>query len=174
MNEPVSSPGLDAALQAARQFTGQGQLLQAEQAYQRVLAADAEHPEALNFLGARALALDLVPKAIELLARAARVDPANPQLRKNLGVAYLAADRIDDAREQLQAALELAPDFFAARLYLGHAHERGGDAHAALVHYFAAVSQAQLQGRWRNDEDVIFLHTGGAPALFAYVDQLGL
>jgi L-cysteate sulfo-lyase len=24
------------------------------------------------------------------------------------------------------------------------------------------------QGRWRNDEDVIFIHTGGAPALFAY------
>jgi len=152
MNSSVSSPDVDAVLQAARQFAGQGQLLQAEQAYQRVLAASPEHPEALNFLGARALALELVPQAIELLARAARVDPANPQLRKNLGVAYLAADRIDDAREQLEAALQLAPEFFAARLYLGHVHERRGDAHAALVNYFAAVSQAQLQGRWRNDE----------------------
>jgi L-cysteate sulfo-lyase len=30
------------------------------------------------------------------------------------------------------------------------------------------------QGRWRNDEDVVFLHTGGAPALFAYQSALGI
>jgi L-cysteate sulfo-lyase len=30
------------------------------------------------------------------------------------------------------------------------------------------------QGRWRGDEDVVFIHTGGAPALFAYREVLGL
>ena len=30
------------------------------------------------------------------------------------------------------------------------------------------------QGRWRADEDVVFLHTGGAPALFAYQSALGI
>jgi L-cysteate sulfo-lyase len=30
------------------------------------------------------------------------------------------------------------------------------------------------QGRWGNDEDVVFLHTGGAPALFAYQSALGI
>jgi L-cysteate sulfo-lyase len=30
------------------------------------------------------------------------------------------------------------------------------------------------QGRWCNDEDVIFLHTGGTPALFAYQSALGI
>jgi L-cysteate sulfo-lyase len=30
------------------------------------------------------------------------------------------------------------------------------------------------KGRWRKDEDVIFLHTGGAPALFAYQSALGI
>jgi L-cysteate sulfo-lyase len=29
-------------------------------------------------------------------------------------------------------------------------------------------------GRWQRDEDVIFLHTGGAPALFAYQSALGI
>jgi len=29
------------------------------------------------------------------------------------------------------------------------------------------------QGRWRKDEDIVFLHTGGAPALFAYQSALG-
>jgi L-cysteate sulfo-lyase len=30
------------------------------------------------------------------------------------------------------------------------------------------------EGRWREDEDVVFLHTGGAPALFAYQSGLGI
>jgi L-cysteate sulfo-lyase len=30
------------------------------------------------------------------------------------------------------------------------------------------------QGRWREDENVVFLHTGGAPALFAYQSALGI
>jgi L-cysteate sulfo-lyase len=30
------------------------------------------------------------------------------------------------------------------------------------------------QGRWRKDEDIVFLHTGGAPALFAYHSALGI
>jgi L-cysteate sulfo-lyase len=30
------------------------------------------------------------------------------------------------------------------------------------------------RGRWRKDENVIFLHTGGAPALFAYQSALGI
>jgi L-cysteate sulfo-lyase len=30
------------------------------------------------------------------------------------------------------------------------------------------------QGLWRKDEDVIFLHTGGTPALFAYQSALGI
>jgi L-cysteate sulfo-lyase len=30
------------------------------------------------------------------------------------------------------------------------------------------------QGRWRKDEDVVFLHTGGVPTLFAYQSALGI
>jgi L-cysteate sulfo-lyase len=30
------------------------------------------------------------------------------------------------------------------------------------------------EGRWRKDDDVVFVHTGGAPALFAYQSVLGL
>jgi L-cysteate sulfo-lyase len=28
--------------------------------------------------------------------------------------------------------------------------------------------------RWRQDEDVVFVHTGGVPALFAYQSALGI
>ena len=29
-------------------------------------------------------------------------------------------------------------------------------------------------GRWRPEDDVVFIHTGGAPALFAYAEMLEL
>ena len=29
-------------------------------------------------------------------------------------------------------------------------------------------------GRWSRDDDVVFIHTGGEPALFAYLDVLGI
>ncbi|MBV8651318.1 MAG: D-cysteine desulfhydrase family protein [Alphaproteobacteria bacterium] len=29
-------------------------------------------------------------------------------------------------------------------------------------------------GRWRDDDDIVFIHTGGAPALFAYESALGI
>jgi L-cysteate sulfo-lyase len=30
------------------------------------------------------------------------------------------------------------------------------------------------EGRWRETEDVVFIHTGGAPSLFAYQSALGI
>ena len=39
---------------------------------------------------------------------------------------------------------------------------------------FLTLSNYIRQGRWRNDENVIFLHTGGASALFAYQSALGI
>ena len=30
------------------------------------------------------------------------------------------------------------------------------------------------EGRWSRTDHVVFVHTGGAPALFAYLDLLGL
>jgi L-cysteate sulfo-lyase len=30
------------------------------------------------------------------------------------------------------------------------------------------------EGRWRKSEDVVFIHTGGVPALFAYQSALGI
>ena len=29
-------------------------------------------------------------------------------------------------------------------------------------------------GRWKSDADIIFIYTGGAPALFAYQSALGI
>ncbi|MEH2488018.1 D-cysteine desulfhydrase family protein [Bradyrhizobium sp. AZCC 2230] len=76
----------------------------------------------------------------------------------------------------------------------GHAGPAYGVPHAATIEAIRLAGQTEAlvldpvysgkglagliamirQGRWRNDEDVIFLHTGGAPALFAYQSALGI
>jgi 1-aminocyclopropane-1-carboxylate deaminase/D-cysteine desulfhydrase-like pyridoxal-dependent ACC family enzyme len=37
----------------------------------------------------------------------------------------------------------------------------------------AGLMDLARQGRWHAGEDVVFLHTGGGPALFAYAEVLG-
>jgi L-cysteate sulfo-lyase len=76
----------------------------------------------------------------------------------------------------------------------GHAGPAYGVPHAATIEAIRLAGQTEAlvldpvysgkglagliamirQGRWRNDEDIIFLHTGGAPALFAYQSALGI
>jgi aspartate beta-hydroxylase len=148
----MNSVDLNAALGVARAHVEQGSVLQAEQIYQRVLAAAPDNSEALNFLGMRALALGQVSRAVQLLDQAFQHDAANPQLLKNLGLAYLACERLDEARYMFDRALQCAPDFFVARLHLAFVLERIGNEHAALVNYFGAITQAQNKGRWRSDE----------------------
>ena len=37
---------------------------------------------------------------------------------------------------------------------------------------FAALTAHQRDGRWRRDQPVVMLHSGGVPALFAYADEI--
>ena len=95
-----------------------------------------------------------------------------------------------------QAADLLDADFDEAMVEViaGHAGPAYGVPHAATIEAIRLAGQTEAlvldpvysgkglagliamirQGRWRSDEDVIFLHTGGAPALFAYQSALGI
>ncbi|QPF93373.1 D-cysteine desulfhydrase family protein [Bradyrhizobium commune] len=107
--------------------------------------------------------------------------------------ARVRADVVTLAR---QAADLLGADFDEAMVEVvaGHAGPAYGVPHAATIEAIRLAGQSEAlvldpvysgkglagliamirQGRWRNDEDVIFLHTGGAPALFAYQSALGI
>lgn len=95
-----------------------------------------------------------------------------------------------------QAADLFGEDFDEAMVEVvaGHAGPAYGVPHAATIEAIRLAGQTEAlvldpvysgkglagliamirQGRWHNDEDVIFLHTGGAPALFAYQSALGI
>lgn len=139
------------ALERARQHSAAGRGEDALPEYNRVLAVHPEHAEALAFLGAREMALGRPQTAIDYLQRAARSDPDEPQIQLSLGSAYLSAQRLDEACVTLARCLELAPAAFVARLQYAQALEAMGRERAALAQYYAAITQAQTQGRWMSD-----------------------
>jgi L-cysteate sulfo-lyase len=90
--------------------------------------------------------------------------------------------------------LDVAFDDTTVEVVAGHAGPAYGIAHEATIEAIRLAGRLEVlpldpvysgkglaglialirQGRWRNDEDIVFLHTGGTPALFAYQSTLGI
>lgn len=107
--------------------------------------------------------------------------------------ARVRADVIAFAREASDL-LEAPFDEAKVEVVAGHAGPAYGVPHAATIEAIRLAGRLEalaldpvysgkgLAGlialirarRWRSDEDVVFLHTGGAPALFAYQSALGI
>ena len=107
--------------------------------------------------------------------------------------ARVRADVVTFAREACNL-LNVAFDETAVEVVAGHAGPAYGVPHEATLEAIRLAGKLEAlaldpvysgkglaglialirRGRWRNDEDVIFLHTGGAPALFAYQSGLGI
>ena len=103
------------------------------------------------------------------------------------------ADVVTFAREASDL-LEVPFDESAVEVVAGHAGPAYGVPHEATIAAIRLAGQFEAlaldpvysgkglaglialirQGRWRKDEDVVFVHTGGAPALFAYQSALGI
>src|SRR5690242_7944210 len=103
--------------------------------------------EALLFVADRHASRGQSAQALAILTGARQAYPTEPQLTHRIGLAQLAADNLPVAAESLQETVQLAPGWFAARLYLAIALERMGEQQKALVAYFTAIQQAQAQGR---------------------------
>lgn len=77
------------------------------------------------------------------MARALDLDPVSLIVNKNVGDPDYFAGSFDRAIEQYQKTLDLDPDFYQARLFLGHALEQKGQIQAAIAEYEKA---RQLDG----------------------------
>lgn len=148
----VAAETLRRFLARARAAAKEGQLADAELAYQEVLNRDPEHPEALNFLGGRSLARGDFAQGTRLLERAAAVAPGNPEILNGLGIAYLAGGAYASASQILERALIFAPDLFEIRLHLGAAQEKLGRRFPALASYVRAIREAQRSGVWLDEK----------------------
>lgn len=125
---------LGAALERA------GRIEDAEAAFQRLLALDAEHAATLNYLGYmwadRGVNLD---KAAAMLEKAVAADPENGAYLDSLGWAYFRLGKLDLAKTYLGKAADAVPDDPTIQEHLGDLHLKLGDAAGALGHYRAAL-----------------------------------
>lgn len=106
----VAAPSPDAVpelLGSGRAHHAAGRLAEAEAAYRRILAADAEQPDALHLLGVIALQVGKPAAAVELIARAARRSPTDAVVFSNLGSALRRCGRPDEAVAAARRAVEL-------------------------------------------------------------------
>jgi L-cysteate sulfo-lyase len=107
--------------------------------------------------------------------------------------ARVRADVVKLAREAADL-LDVAFDEATVEVVAGHAGPAYGVPHEATIEAIRLAGRLEAlpldpvysgkglaglialigQGRWRKDEDVVFLHTGGSPALFAYQSALGI
>lgn len=135
----------------ARMHLHNRDLLLAEQAYWRVLAATPGDIEAAQFLATKHLERGDAIKAVELLSTADQHHPDDASTLHQLGTARMVAGDNAGATTDLGKALEHAPNLFVARLRLAISLEKLGRSDAALMAYLRAINDAQAQGRWLSD-----------------------
>jgi aspartate beta-hydroxylase len=136
--------------QELRQLVREGRLADAARAGERVLERSPDDLEALNIVGLAALGGGRVQRALDLLGRAARLDPEDAATHHHFARAQEAAGDLDSALASYDCAVRLSPGFYLARLHRAAALERRGDARRALANYARALTDAQQLGKWIN------------------------
>lgn len=77
------------------------------------------HPQAIHLLGLVEKGAGNYPRASELLAHAAALDPTNPEIPNNQGLLARLTGELQVAETAFRKALQLKPDFQSACLSLG-------------------------------------------------------
>ncbi len=107
-------------LQQAIALHRAGRLADAEAIYRQILAADPDHADALQLLGAIAHQLGRHGDAIALISRSLTLAPENKLALNNLGEACRAVGDIERSVESFRRALELDPSYVKAHSNLLH------------------------------------------------------
>jgi predicted O-linked N-acetylglucosamine transferase (SPINDLY family) len=105
-------------LQTASQLHGQGRLMEAEQLYKRVLAADRNNADALHLLGVLLHQTGRTTEGIDSIRRAIKRDPRAVQFHLNLANVYGDSKQPQRAAESLRNAIALEPRAIEPRLRL--------------------------------------------------------
>jgi tetratricopeptide (TPR) repeat protein len=126
-------------LRTALDFHQRGQLDQAAQLYQQILASDPKHADALQLLGLACLQRGDTHNAIDLISRAIAVMPQVAAFHANLAEAYRFARQFKLAANCCSAALRLKPDYPEAFNSLGLIELDQGHAAEAARHFQDAL-----------------------------------
>ncbi len=122
--QPAADAGSHAAdvsalLMQAMNLHRQGNLVEAQSLYERVLRSRPDFPEALNFFGILQQQRGQSTQAEQLLRRAIRVAPTYASAHTNLGNVLIVQQRHEDAIAAYRQAIILRPDEVEACVNLG-------------------------------------------------------
>jgi len=118
-----------------------GQLAQAEALYERLLADQPDHFDALQLLGYLAYQTNRHIMAVELISKAIQIKPSIAGPYSNLGLALHALGQLDKALASYDQAIALKPDFAEAHYNRGHTLKELQQPDAALDSYDAAIAR---------------------------------
>jgi Tfp pilus assembly protein PilF len=116
-----------------------GELVQAEEMYQRVLAADPTNAEVLHLIGVVCLQGGQPGRAVESIERAVAHAPNDPDLHANLGEAYRALGEGGRAGACFRHALALQAEHANAAYNLGTLLMQQGRVAEAVTRFRQAV-----------------------------------
>lgn len=117
-----------------------GRLNEAERIYQRLLAAQRDHPDALHWLGVLALQRGNAATAVELIGRALKIKPDYLEAHSNFALALQAQGRLDDAVAAYERALVISPDDVDIHINLGRTLQAQGRLDHAIAAYQNALA----------------------------------
>ena len=138
--QPTSGGDANALVARALEAHQSGRLEEAESFYAQALAADPDHPDALNLSGALAFGLGRHDEAIRRISRAVKVRPDHIDARLNLAEALEGARRLPEAIDSCRQALALAPDSIDAHARLARLLAERNEGALALAHARVALA----------------------------------
>jgi protein O-GlcNAc transferase len=127
-------------LQQAFGFHRSGQFAEAERLYRAVLAQLPEQFDALHLLGVLELQRRNFDAAVQLIGRAATLDPRHAPAHSNLSAALLELKRPSEALASCDRALAIAPDYAEAHINRGNALQATGRDEEAIASYDRALA----------------------------------
>ncbi len=133
-----------------------GNIKQAAGLYQKVLAINPSHPDALHLLGVTATQLKQPEAAVTLISSAIAKNPEAAHYYTNLGVALQQLNRIEEAISQFYEALRLKPDNHFAHYNLGNIFQSQKDFEQAVKYYQTALSLNPRYVEARNNLGLVF------------------
>ena len=118
----------------------QGKFREAQVFYERALAIQADHFDALQLYGALSAQTKQFSKTVELLTKAVEVNPNAANVYSNLGVAFKELQRFDEALTCFDSAIRLKPNFAEIHTNRGNVLKELHRFNEALASYDKAIS----------------------------------
>lgn len=140
MSQPQQTMTVDQAFAQAMQFHQAGRVVEAEQLYRRVIAANPHHADAYHMLGLLAYQCGQADAGIQLLRQAIEIKPGNAAFHSNLGNMFAQLNRATDAIAACRRAIELDPNLPAAHNNLGIALAQQRQMDEAIDSYHRALA----------------------------------